>query len=138
MKSFFAEFKKFALRGNVVDLAVGVVIGAAFTAVTNSLVTNIITPPIGWLIGGIDFSSLGITVGGDVVIGYGLFIEAVVNFILTAFALFLLIRFINRLTVLARKEEEAEKAAEEEKTHHREIVLLEEIRDALVKKEPVV
>jgi len=129
MKSFFAEFKKFALRGNVVDLAVGVVIGAAFTAVSNSLVTNIITPPIGWLVGGIDFSKLGVTLGGDVVIGYGLFLEAVVNFVITAFALFLLIRFINRLTMIARKEEEEGKAANEEKS--REVVLLEEIRDAL-------
>jgi large conductance mechanosensitive channel len=127
MKSFFAEFKKFALRGNVVDLAVGVVIGAAFTAVTNSLVTNIITPPIGWAIGGIDFSRLGISVGGDVVIGYGLFIEAVINFIITAFALFLLVRLINRLTAIARKEEAD--AKDDEK--NREVLLLEEIRDLL-------
>ena len=133
MKSFFAEFKKFALRGNVVDLAVGVVIGAAFTAVTTSLVTNILTPPIGWLIGGIDFSKLGISLGNDVVIGYGLFIQAVVNFIITAFALFLLIRFINRLVQLARKEEQEGKTPQETKT--REVELLEEIRDALVKKE---
>lgn len=132
MKSFFAEFKKFALRGNVVDLAVGVVIGAAFTAVSNSLVTNIITPPIGWLVGGIDFSSLGIPLGGDVVIGYGLFIEAVVNFVITALALFLLIRLINRLTAAARKKEEEGKAEKDEKS--REVVLLEEIRDALVNK----
>ena len=127
MKSFFAEFKKFALRGNVVDLAVGVVIGAAFTAVTNSLVTNIITPPIGWAIGGIDFSQLGIGIGGDVVIGYGLFIEAVVNFVITAFALFLLVRLINRLTAIARKEEEKGKTEQE----NREVALLEEIRDLL-------
>jgi large conductance mechanosensitive channel len=127
MKSFFAEFKKFALRGNVVDLAVGVVIGAAFTAVTNSLVTNIITPPIGWIVGGIDFSQLGIGIGGNVVIGYGLFIEAVVNFVITAFALFLLVRFINRLTAIARKKEEEEKAESADK----QVVLLEEIRDLL-------
>ncbi|HEY0010968.1 MAG TPA: large conductance mechanosensitive channel protein MscL [Candidatus Paceibacterota bacterium] len=129
MKSFFEEFKKFALRGNAVDLAVGIVIGAAFTAVTNSLVTNIITPPIGLLIGGIDFSKLGIALGGDAVIGYGLFIEAIVNFVITALALFLLVRFINRLTAVARKKEEDEKAAPEEKAA--DVALLEEIRDLL-------
>ena len=87
MKHFFEEFKKFALRGNAVDLAIGVVIGAAFTAITNSLVTNILTPPIGLLLGGIDFSALGFTLQGDAVIQYGLFIEACVNFIITALAL---------------------------------------------------
>ena len=132
MKSFFAEFKKFALRGNAVDLAVGIVIGAAFTAVTNSLVTNIITPPIGLLVGGIDFSHLGFALGGDAVIGYGLFIEALVNFVITAFALFLLVRLINRLTAAARKKEEDEKAAKEDEKS-REVLLLEEIRDALTK-----
>jgi large conductance mechanosensitive channel len=131
MKSFFAEFKKFALRGNVVDLAVGVVIGAAFTAVSNSLVENVITPPIGLLIGGIDFSDLGIQLGGDAVIGYGLFIEAVINFLVTAFALFLLIRFINRLATIARKEEEEGKAPAAQKSA--ETALLEEIRDLLKK-----
>lgn len=132
MKSFFDEFKKFALRGNAVDLAVGIVIGAAFTAVTNSLVTNIITPPIGWLVGGIDFSQLGITLGNNVVIGYGLFFEAIVNFIITAFALFLFVRFINRITHIARKKEEEGKAPQDQKS--REVVLLEEIRDALTNK----
>lgn len=129
MKSFFGEFKKFALRGNAVDLAVGIVIGAAFTTVTNSLVNNIITPPIGLLVGGIDFSNLGFTLGGDAVIGYGLFIEAVVNFIITAFALFLIVRFINKLTAIARKEQEEGTAPSAEKSQ--EVLLLEEIRDLL-------
>ena len=102
----FEEFRKFALRGNVLDMAVGIVIGAAFTAVTNSLVNNILTPPIGLLVGGIDFSNLGVTLGGDAVLEYGLFIQAIVNFVITAFALFLLVRFINRLTQIAREEQQ--------------------------------
>lgn len=131
MKSFFEEFKKFALRGNAVDLAIGVVIGAAFTAITNSLVTNILTPPIGLLLGGIDFSALGFTLQGDAVIQYGLFIEACVNFIITALALFLFVKFINRLVLVARKEQEEGTAPASEKSQ--ELVVLEEIRDALRK-----
>lgn len=131
MKSFFEEFKKFALRGNAIDLAVGIVIGAAFTAVTNSLVTNIITPPIGMLIGGIDFSELGFGLGGDAVIQYGLFIEACVNFVITAFALFLLVKFINRLVHLARKEQAEGTAEPAEKSA--ELQVLEQIRDSLSK-----
>jgi large conductance mechanosensitive channel len=129
MKSFLEEFKTFALRGNVVDLAVGVVIGAAFTTVTNSLVNNVLTPPIGLLMGGIDFSKLGVNLGGDAVIGYGLFIQAVVSFIITAFALFLLVRLINRLVRLAREEQQDGVQAPAEKTP--ELQVLEEIRDLL-------
>lgn len=129
MKSFFQEFKQFALRGNAVDLAVGIVIGAAFTAVTNSLVNNILTPPIGLIIGGIDFSDLGFTLGGDAFIGYGVFLQTLINFVITAFALFLLVRFINRLTSLARKEQEEGKAPPEQKSP--ELAVLEEIRDML-------
>lgn len=133
MKSFFEEFKKFALRGNSIDLAVGVVIGAAFTAITNSLVTNVLTPPIGLLLGGIDFSSLGVTLGGDAVIQYGLFIEACVNFVITAFALFLFVKFINRVVHLARKAEEDGTAPAAQKSA--ELAVLEEIRDSLKKGE---
>jgi large conductance mechanosensitive channel len=131
MKTFFAEFKKFALRGNVVDLAIGVVIGAAFTAVTNSLVTNIITPPLGLLLGGIDFSKWDVTLGGDAVIHYGLFVQAIFNFLITALALFIFIRFINRLVRLARKEQQEGTQSEEQKSP--EVQLLEEIRDLLKK-----
>ncbi|MBU0749922.1 large conductance mechanosensitive channel protein MscL [Patescibacteria group bacterium] len=131
MKGFFGEFKKFALRGNALDLAIGVVIGAAFTAVTNSLVTNVLTPPIGLLLGGIDFSEFGVTLGGDAVIQYGLFLEAVINFIITAFALFLLVKFINRMVHIARKEAAAGNTPESQKPP--ELVVLEEIRDALKK-----
>lgn len=129
MKTFFEEFKKFALRGNAVDLAVGIVTGAAFTAVTNSLVNNILTPPIGLLVGGIDFSNLGVTLGGDAVLEYGLFIQAIVNFVITAFALFLLVRFINRLTQIAREEQQDGVQPPEQKSP--ELQVLEEIRDLL-------
>mgnify|MGYP001320430410 FL=1 len=131
MKSFLAEFKQFALRGNAVDLAVGIVIGAAFTAVTNSLVKDILTPPIGLLLGGIDFSGLGFTLSGDAVIQYGLFLQAIISFVITAFALFLLVRFINRLTALARKEQQEGKTPPAEKSP--ELQVLEEIRDSLKK-----
>src|SRR5581483_7009033 len=109
--SLFDEFKKFAMRGNVMDLAVGVVIGAAFTGIVNSLVKDIITPPIGLAMGGIDFSNFFVTLkgphlatlaeaqkAGAVTLNYGLFINALINFIVVAIALFLLIRSINRLT----------------------------------------
>jgi large conductance mechanosensitive channel len=131
MKSFFDEFKKFALRGNAVDLAIGVVIGAAFNSVTNSLVRDIITPPIGLLMGGIDFSTFGVSLGGDAVVQYGLFIQAVVNLLITALALFLLVKFMNRLAQIARKEQEDGTAPPAEKS--RELIVLEEIRDSLKK-----
>jgi large conductance mechanosensitive channel len=129
------EFKEFAMRGNVIDLAVGVVIGAAFGKIVTALVDKIIMPPLGWLIGRVDFSELAWTlaparVAADgteipaVVIGYGDFLNTLVQFIIVAFAIFLLIKVINRV---ARKKE-AEPAAPKE-----EIVLLREIRDNLKK-----
>jgi large conductance mechanosensitive channel len=135
MKAFFDEFKKFALRGNVVDLAVGVVIGASFTAITNALVNNILTPPIGLLMGGIDFSKLGIRLGGDAVINYGLFIQAIINFLLTAFALFLFVRLINRVERAAKRKKELEEQAAPPAPKDPQLVVLEEIRDQLAKRE---
>jgi large conductance mechanosensitive channel len=126
--SFVAEFKKFALRGNVIDLAVGVVIGAAFGKIVTSLVDNIIMPPIGWLIGGIDFSdwkwvlrpaSEGVK---EVAIQYGIFINVLIQFTIIAFAIFLVVKGINRLT---RREEEAPAAPPAD------VALLAEIRDLL-------
>lgn len=131
MKTFFGEFKEFALRGNVIDLAVGIVIGAAFTTITNSLVADIITPPLGLLMGNIDFADLVIALGGDVVIRYGHFIQAVISFLITALVLFLIIRFVNRLQHIARKEQEEGTAPPPPKTP--ELVVLEEIRDSLKK-----
>lgn len=128
MKSFFDEFKKFALRGNVLDLAVGIVIGTAFSTITNSLVANIITPPIGLLLGKIDIQDLVLNLGGSVEIKYGLFLQAVIDFVIIAFVLFLFVRFINRLV---HKEREKEPQPKDNKSP--EVVLLEEIRDELRK-----
>ncbi|MGE5464908.1 MAG: large conductance mechanosensitive channel protein MscL, partial [Syntrophothermus sp.] len=89
------EFREFVMRGNVMDLAVAVIIGVAFGAIVTSLVNDIIMPLIGLLMGGIDFSSLSITVG-DAVIKYGAFIQAVINFLIVAFVIFMLVRTINR------------------------------------------
>ena len=104
-----AEFKKFALKGNVLDLAVGVVIGAAFNQIVNSLVNDVIMPPLGFIVGKVDFSNLYLNLGrtpyaslaeareaGAPVIAYGLFLNHVINFLIVAFAVFLLVRQVNR------------------------------------------
>ena len=103
IKKFFEEFKAFAMRGNVLDMAVGVVIGGAFTAIVNSLVNDIINPSIG-LFFNADFSDVGIHVG-DVMIGIGSFINAIINFLIVAFVLFVVIKTINALhkKLLSRK-----------------------------------
>ena len=90
------EFKEFAMRGNVIDLAVGVVIGGAFTAIVNALVTNVITPLIGMLTGGVDLTALSVTVG-TAVLEYGVFLNAILQFIIIAFFLFLFVKGINSL-----------------------------------------
>jgi large conductance mechanosensitive channel len=97
------EFKEFAVKGNVVDLAVGIIIGAAFTGIVQSLVNDILMPPLGWLVGNIDFSKLVIELpvrsakGEPVTINYGKFLNALINFVLVAFAVFLLVKQINRM-----------------------------------------
>lgn len=129
--SFFKEFREFAMRGNVVDLAVGVIIGAAFGKIVSSLVADIIMPPLGLLIGGIDFKQFAWTLKeavGDtpaVVINYGTFLQNVFDFVIVALAIFMMIKLINRLH---KKQEEAP-AAPPEPT--KEEVLLGEIRDLL-------
>jgi len=121
------EFRDFILRGNVLDLAVAVVIGAAFTAIINSLVGDIIMPIIGVLIGGIDFSSLSITIG-SAVISYGNFLQALINFLLIGLTLFLVIKTINRLQKpLATPKAETPPVP----VTPEDIVLLREIRDLL-------
>lgn len=131
---FFSEFKKFAVKGNVIDLAVGVVIGAAFGAITKSLVDDIIMPPLGLLISKVDLSSLqlvlkeavvenGEVVAKAVTLNYGNFMQAVLNFLIIAFAIFLLVRTINRV-----REQEAAKPAP---ASNKQEVLLAEIRDLL-------
>ena len=138
MNSFFAEFKKFITRGNVLDMAVGVVVGSAFTAIVNSLVKDIINPIIGLITGGIDFSNLKIVLkpaSGEVAelaIRYGLFINAIIQFVLIAFVLFLIVKSFNKLNERKVKEEAAKKAAVPP-AKSADIVLLEEIRDLLKK-----
>lgn len=134
------EFKEFAMRGSVVDMAVGIIIGGAFGTIIKSLVDDILMPPIGLLMGGVDFSNMFVTLKGDaqstleatreagaVTMNWGLFINAVISFLIVAFALFLLIRGMNSMK---RQEEEAPAAPAEPPRNE---VLLEEIRDLLKK-----
>jgi len=115
------EFRDFAMRGNVIDLAVAFILGVAFVAIVTSLVNDIIMPIVGVIIGGLDFSSLSVTVG-SAAIAYGKFIQAIVNFIIVAFVLFLIVRAINRLN---KKKEEVPAPPPAD------VVLLTEIRDLL-------
>jgi len=138
--SFIKEYREFAVKGNVVDMAVGIIIGAAFTSIVNSLVADIINPVIGALTGGVDFADLFINLGpgefstlaqaeeaGAPTVNYGLFINAIVSFLIVSFVVFLVIRNLNKLK---RQEEEA--PVEPEKAEPTEEVrLLTEIRDAL-------
>lgn len=126
MKGFIKEFKEFISRGNVIDLAVAVVIGGAFTKIVNSLVDDIIMPIIGVIIGGINFENLMVTVG-TAEIKYGMFIQAVVNFLLIALVIFTIIKAINKFK---KKEEEK---PEEPAAPSEDIILLTEIRDLLRK-----
>ena len=126
MKKFMAEFKEFALRGNVMELAVGVIIGGAFGAITTSLIDDILMPIIGAIVGGRDFSALSCTVG-TAVIAYGKFITAVVNFLLIAFVVFWMVKAMNRLT----RKKEPEQAPAEPPAPSAEETLLAEIRDLL-------
>jgi large conductance mechanosensitive channel len=130
MKNFFREFEEFAVKGNVLQLAVGVVLGAAFNQVTTTLANNILTPPIGALLGGLDFAKLSISLAGKAEIQYGLFLQAILNFIIVALALFLLVKVINRLT---RKKENKEQNPVPQISE--ELKVLKEIRDSLVIKE---
>ncbi len=146
------EFKTFALKGNVVDMAVGVIIGGAFGKIVTSLVNDIIMPPIGVLMGGVDFKDLGVVIKervpavmdgetvitpevAEVVWKYGAFIQQVVDFLIIAISVFMMIKLINKLSTLRKKEEEAvvepEPAPEPEPEPTKEEVLLAEIRDLL-------
>ena len=127
MKRFFEEFKAFALKGNVMDMAIGVIIGGAFTSIVNSLVNDIFTPVIGVLTGGWDFSNMMITVGSANVM-VGNFINAVISFLIVAFCLFSLVKAMNKLI----KKKEAEPAPAPAPSE--EVVLLSEIRDLLKNK----
>ncbi len=133
--SIIQEFKSFIARGSVIDLAVGIIIGAAFTGIVNSLVGDLIMPVIGWLMSGIDFSNFFLTLNGQEyasvkaakdagapVVAYGQFINAVINFVIVSFVIFMLVKQVNKL----KKAEAAAPSAPA-----REVVLLEEIRDLM-------
>lgn len=126
MKGLLKEFETFAIRGNAIDLAVGVLIGAAFTQITTSLSSNIFTPIIGLFAGGFDFSHLSVTLGGNAVLNYGAFIQAILNFLITATVLFLFLKTLNRLFKRKKQEEKKEERAESE-----EVKVLKEIRELL-------
>lgn len=141
MKNIIKEFKKFALRGNAIDLAVGIVIGAAFNSVVRSIVDDIIMPPIGWIFGKVDFSGLYINLtmvdydslaaakaAGAPTINYGLFINSLISFLITAWAVFILVKLINKLQDKEKEKPKGETSSPED------IVLLREIRDSLAKK----
>lgn len=127
MKKFFSEFKEFAVKGNALDLAIGVIIGAAFKSIVDSIVNDIIMPFVGILMGGKDFSQLMFKLG-DAEIKYGSLIQTAVNFIIVAFCLFLLVKFVNKLKDRNKPEEVQQ---EQEPVKSDEVLLLEEIRDAL-------
>lgn len=129
-KGFITEFKEFISRGNVMDMAVGIIIGGAFTAIVNSLVKDIFSPLLGMIIGGIDFSSLSINLG-KASIQYGIFIQNVISFILISLVVFIMIKILNKLSRKADKKEAEEDAA---KPVAEDIVLLTEIRDLLKQK----
>lgn len=120
----FKEFKKFIARGNVLDLAVGVIVGGAFSSIVTSLVNNIFTPIIGLIVGGVDFSNLSITFK-DTKIMYGAFIQSVIDFLIVAFCLFLIVKAVNKVT---HKEKNEEKPKVVESA---ELKTLKEIRDLL-------
>lgn len=132
LKSMFKEFKEFAVKGNVMDMAIGIIIGAAFGKIVSSFVSDVIMPPIGLLAGGIDFSRFALTLkkatetSEAVTLNYGLFINSVIDFAIIAFAIFLIVKQVNKF----KKKEEAKPVKTPE-----DITLLREIRDALVKKD---
>ena len=130
VKKEAGEFKKFISRGNVIDLAVGVVVGGAFTAISNSLVKDIITPLIGIIVGGLDLSNLTFKIG-DAKIAYGSFIQSIIDFLLIALCIFVVIRLFEKLKLKEAKEKKVETPPKKSD----EVVLLEEIRDLLKKEQ---
>ena len=126
------EFKEFISRGNVLDLAVGVIIGSAFSGIVTSLVNNVLTPLIGMVFGGVDFSTLAITLGDEEIL-YGAFIQTVFDFLITAFCLFIIVKFVNKINNNIKKVSKKEKEAKKEEAPKKsdDIILLEEIRDLL-------
>ena len=142
MSNFIKEFKEFAVKGNAIDMAVGVIIGGAFGEIVNSIVNDIIMPPIGWLIGGVNFSDLKVELpkvvldGGielaPATINYGSFVQTIINFIIIALCVFMMIKGLAKLKNAKKAEEEAAPAAPAEPSNEEK--LLTEIRDLLAKK----
>ena len=128
MKKNIEEFKKFIARGNVIDLAVGVIIGGAFSSIVTSLVNNILTPILGLVLGGVDFSSLSITFR-DTKIEYGAFIQSIIDFLIIAICIFTVVKIINKIMHIKKKEEEKVVPKKSD-----EVLLLEEIRNLLKEK----
>lgn len=125
------EFKKFIERGNVLDLAIGVIIGGAFQNIVSSLVNNIFTPLLGLILGGIDFSNLSITFR-DTKIMYGAFIQSIIDFLIVAFCLFLLMKGVNELTQkIEAKKKKDEKKEEAKPKKSDELIVLEEIKEII-------
>ena len=127
------EFKEFIARGNVMDLAVGVIIGAAFGKIVTSLVNDILMPLIGLILGGIDFTGLSVKVG-DAKVMYGNFIQSTIDFLIVAFCIFLMVKAVNKLMDKAKKDTTEENVEDIEEAVNDEVKLLEEIRDLLKKK----
>lgn len=123
------EFKEFISRGNVVDLAVGVIIGGAFSTIVSSLVNDILMPIIGMILGGIDFTNLSITIG-EAKIMYGTFIQNVIDFLIVAFCVFIFVKFINKLSRIGHKKDKKEKE-EKPQVVETELDVLKQIRDEL-------
>lgn len=132
MKKIVNEFKEFISKGNVLDLAVGVIIGGAFQKIVTSLVNDIFMPILGIIIGGLDFTSLTIKVK-DATINYGAFIQNIIDFLLMAFCIFIIIKVVNNIKKKLENKEEVKEELEETKKSNEEI-LLEEIRDLLKEK----
>lgn len=143
MKKIFKEFGEFIKRGNVIDLAVAVVIGGAFSNIVTSLVNHIIMPVISLITGGVDFTNLFVSLNGETyatlaeaeaagasVLAYGSFIQAIINFLIIAFVIFMVVKAMNKMMSLKKKKEEKEEAP----VKSDEVILLEEIRDLLKKK----
>ena len=137
MKKFAKEFKEFIMRGNVMDMAIGVIIATAFGAITNSLVNDVFMPFIGIIFGGVDFANLNVTVG-ESTIGIGTFVGTVVNFIIVALIVFSIVKAFNKAREIAearkKKEETAEAAAEEEPAGPSTEELLAQILEEIKKK----
>ncbi|MDY2795077.1 MAG: large conductance mechanosensitive channel protein MscL [Peptostreptococcus porci] len=130
MKGFMKEFKEFAMKGNVLDMAVGVVIGAAFGAIVTALVEKVIMPLVGIIAGGVDISGLAVKVG-SANLEYGAFLQAIINFLIIAFSVFVFVKIINTAAGKFKKEEEV---VEEVPAVDPQLELLTEIRDLLAKK----